>query len=79
VGYSGAEIDQMRLSLSFDDVCMAKNGVFAGGDAEERGTKVLQKREFTVSVDLGLGNGTATIYTSDLSHGYVSINADYRT
>jgi len=79
VGYSGAEIDQTRLSLSFNDVCMARNGVFAGGDAEQRGTEVLRKREFTVSVDLGLGNGNATIYTSDLSHGYVSINADYRT
>jgi glutamate N-acetyltransferase/amino-acid N-acetyltransferase len=79
VGYSGAEVDQTRLSLSFDDVCMAKNGIFAGGDAEQRGTEILRKSEFIVSVDLGLGNGCATVYTSDLSHGYVSINADYRT
>ena len=79
VGYSGATIDQTRLSLCFDDVCMARNGIFAGGNAEQRGTEVLGKREFTVSVDLGLGNGRATVYTSDLSHGYVSINADYRT
>jgi glutamate N-acetyltransferase/amino-acid N-acetyltransferase len=78
-GYSGAEIDQSRLSLSFDDVCMAKNGVFAGGDAEARGTEVLRKNEFTVSVDLGLDRGSAIVYTSDLSHEYVSINADYRT
>jgi glutamate N-acetyltransferase/amino-acid N-acetyltransferase len=79
VGYSGAEVDQSLLSLNFDDVCMARHGVFAGGDAEKRGTEVLKKREFTVSVDLGLGSGRATVYTSDLSHGYVSINADYRT
>lgn len=79
VGYSGAEVDQTLLSLSFDDVCMARKGVFAGGDAEQLGTEVLRKREFTVSVDLGLGSGTATVYTSDLSHDYVSINADYRT
>lgn len=79
VGYSGAEVDQTRLSLCFDDVCMAKNGIFAGGDAEARGTEVLRKKEFTVTVDLGLGDGTATVYTSDLSHEYVSINADYRT
>lgn len=79
VGYSGAEVDQSRLSLCFDDVCMARKGIFAGGDAEQLGTEVLRKREFTVSVDLGLGNGTATVYTSDLSHDYVSINADYRT
>jgi glutamate N-acetyltransferase/amino-acid N-acetyltransferase len=79
VGYSGAAVDQSRLSLCFDDVCMALNGVFAGGNAEARGTEVLQQKEFTVSVDLGLGSGTATVYTSDLSHEYVSINADYRT
>ncbi len=79
VGYSGAEVDQTRLSLSFDDVCMARNGIFAGDDAEARGTAVLRQKEFTVSVDLGIGSGTATIYTSDLTHEYVSINADYRS
>ena len=79
VGYSGATVDQSRLSLCFNDVCMAKNGVFAGGDAEARGTEVLKLREFIVTVDLGLDTGAATVYTSDLSHEYVSINADYRT
>ncbi|HIJ86410.1 MAG TPA: bifunctional glutamate N-acetyltransferase/amino-acid acetyltransferase ArgJ [Desulfuromonadales bacterium] len=79
VGYSGAEVDQTRLSLSFDDVCMARNGVFAGDDAEARGTAVLKQKEFTVSVDLGIGSGTATMYTSDLTHAYISINADYRS
>ncbi len=79
VGYSGAEVDQTRLSLCFDDVCMARNGIFAGGDAEARGTTVLKKKEFTVLVDLGLGSGSATMYTSDLTHEYVSINADYRS
>ena len=79
VGYSGATVNQSRLSLSFNDVCMARDGVFAGGDAEARGTEVLKMKEFTVCVDLGLGSGTATVYTSDLSHEYVSINADYRT
>jgi len=79
VGYSGAEVDQTRLSLCFDDVCMAKNGLFTGGDAEARGTEVLKQKAFRVTVDLGLADGTATVYTSDLSHEYVSINADYRT
>ena len=79
VGYSGATVEQSRLSLSFDDVCMAIHGEFSGGDAEVRGTRVLQQKEFTVTVDLGLGIGSATVYTSDLSHEYVSINADYRT
>ncbi|MDD2366842.1 MAG: bifunctional glutamate N-acetyltransferase/amino-acid acetyltransferase ArgJ [Desulfuromonadaceae bacterium] len=79
VGYSGAEVDQSRLSLCFDDVCMARNGIFAGDDAEARGTVILKKEEFTVTVDLGLGTGSATVYTSDLTHDYISINADYRS
>jgi glutamate N-acetyltransferase/amino-acid N-acetyltransferase len=79
VGYSGVEIDQDRVALSFDDVPMVSGGVFVGGDAEERGTEVLRKSEFSVTVDLRLGVGSATVYTSDLSHEYVSINADYRT
>ncbi len=79
VGYSGAEVDQSLLSLHFDEVCMARNGICAGDDAEERGTAVLKQKEFTVTVDLGIGNSTATVYTSDLTHEYVSINADYRS
>ena len=79
VGYAGVEIDQELISLSFDDVHMVRNGVFVGGDAEERGSEVLRKSEFTVTVDLALAEGSATVYTCDLSHDYVSINADYRT
>ncbi|MDK9718054.1 MAG: bifunctional glutamate N-acetyltransferase/amino-acid acetyltransferase ArgJ [Trichlorobacter sp.] len=79
VGYSGAKVNPDLLALWFDDVCMAKAGIFSGGDAEARGTEVLRKKEFRVLVDLGVGQGSATVYTSDLSHEYVSINADYRT
>lgn len=79
VGYSGAMVDQSLLSLCFDDVVMAGHGVFAGGDAEAKGSEILKKQDFTVTVDLGLGDGSAKVYTSDLSHEYVSINADYRT
>jgi glutamate N-acetyltransferase/amino-acid N-acetyltransferase len=79
VGYSGATVDQARTELFFDDVRMVKDGVFAGGDAEARGTEVLRKKDFSVTVDLKLGEGEATVYTSDLSYEYVKINADYRT
>ncbi|HET6421486.1 MAG TPA: bifunctional glutamate N-acetyltransferase/amino-acid acetyltransferase ArgJ [Geobacteraceae bacterium] len=79
VGYSGAEVDPDRAALWFDDVLMARNGIFAGGDAEALGTEALKKKEFAVTVDLGLGEGEATVYTSDLSYDYVKINADYRT
>ena len=79
VGYSGADVEPERTELFFDDVLMVKNGVFAGGDAEARGTEILKQKEFKVVVDLHLGGGAATVYTSDLSYDYVKINADYRT
>jgi glutamate N-acetyltransferase / amino-acid N-acetyltransferase len=79
VGYSGAQVDPGRVELLFDAVTMARNGIFAGGDAEARGTEVLRNGEFSVTVDLKLGEGRATVYTSDLSLDYVKINADYRT
>jgi glutamate N-acetyltransferase / amino-acid N-acetyltransferase len=79
VGYSGAELEQSRAELFFDEVRMVQGGVFAGGDAEARGTEILRKKEFSVTVDLHLGDGEAVVYTSDLSYDYVKINADYRT
>ena len=79
VGYSGVSVDQTRTELFFDDVRMVQRGIFAGGDAEARGTEVLRNKEFSVTVDLKLGDGEATVYTSDLSYEYVKINADYRT
>lgn len=79
VGYAGVAVEQLRTELFFDDVQMVRDGLFVGGDAEQRGTEVLRQKEFTVTVDLHLGEGTATVYTSDLSYDYVKINADYRT
>jgi len=79
VGYSGVQLEQDRVEIRFDDVVMAKGGVFAGGDAEAAGTKVLKRPEFTVTIDLHLGAGEGVVYTSDLSYDYVRINADYRT
>lgn len=79
VGYAGIEVEQLRTELFFDDVQMVRDGIFAGGDAEARGSEILKKKEFTVTVDLHLGDGEATVYTSDLTYDYVKINADYRS
>jgi glutamate N-acetyltransferase/amino-acid N-acetyltransferase len=79
LGYSGVELQQDLVEIRFDDVVMAKKGIFAGGDAEAAGTEVLKQKEFKVTIDLHLGQGEAVVYTSDLSFDYVRINADYRT
>jgi glutamate N-acetyltransferase/amino-acid N-acetyltransferase len=79
VGYSGAQVDPNRTSIYFNDVPVAQNGLGTGPEFEEEATKVLKKAEFAVTVDLGLGDGEAVYYTSDLTYEYVKINADYRT
>lgn len=78
-GYSGADLDPDRVEILFDDVAVVEEGLCVGGDWEDRASKVLQRDEFTVTVDLKLGPGAASYYTSDLTYEYVKINADYRT
>lgn len=79
VGYSGAEVDSERVEICFDDVPVVKQGTGTGKELEEQATEVLKQAEFTVTVDLALGDGSADYYTSDLTYEYVKINADYRT
>ncbi len=79
VGYSGADVDPDKVNISFDDVAMVSNGLGLDSAQEARASEVLKKPEFTVTVDLALGEGSAYYYTSDLTYDYVKINADYRT
>lgn len=78
-GYAGVEIDPNRVRILFDDVPMVENGLGLGAEQEAKATAVLKKAEFTVTVELGLGAGSAWYYTSDLGYEYVRINADYRS
>jgi len=58
---------------------MVSNGLGLDSAQEARASEVLKKPEFTVTVELGLGEGSAYYYTSDLTYDYIKINADYRT
>ena len=78
VGYSGVEVDPDRLSLWFDDLHLVKDGRPHNVD-EERAAEILAQDEITITVDLGQGEAQATVWTCDLTHDYVSINAHYRT
>ena len=78
-GRAGVFLDPERLDLYFDDVQMVKNGTGCGPDAEKKATGVLRKPEFSVTLDLNLGEGAATMLTCDFSLDYVKINADYRS
>ncbi len=80
IGYAGVhDLDVAKLNLYLDDVWVAKNGGRNPDYREEQGQRVMQQSEITVRVTLARGAAHATIWTCDLSHDYVSINADYRS
>jgi len=79
IGYAGVDLDVGKLNLYLDDVWVAKNGGRNPDYKEEDGQRVMKQSEITVRVKLARGAAAATVYTCDLSHDYVSINADYRS
>ncbi len=80
VGYAGvADLDQTGIDLYLDDVHVAIQGGRHPSYREEDGQRVMKQTEITVRVVLGRGNATDTVWTCDLSHEYVTINADYRS
>jgi glutamate N-acetyltransferase/amino-acid N-acetyltransferase len=78
-GYSGVQLNLAQVEILFNEVAVVRNGVSTGKELEGQATEVLKKSEFTVTVDLHLGQGEAVYYTSDLTYDYVKINAAYRT
>ena len=74
-----SRLDANAVTIHLDDVCVVRAGALDPGYREERGRAVLGKPEITVRVDLGVGGARAHIWTSDLSHDYVRINAEYRS
>jgi len=80
VGYAGVDdLDVTKLDLYLDDVWVAKAGGRNPDYQEADGQRVMKQAEITVRVTLARGEASATVWTCDLSHDYVSINADYRS
>lgn len=80
VGYAGVEdLDQSMIDLYLDDVLVAVKGGRDPAYREEDGQRVMKQSEITVKVLLGRGEAADTVWTCDLSHDYVTINADYRS
>jgi glutamate N-acetyltransferase/amino-acid N-acetyltransferase len=79
VGKSGAAADRDRLSIRFGDIEVAKDGWRSPDYSEEEAAAHMKGQNITIGVDLGLGDGKATVWTCDLTHGYIEINADYRS
>jgi len=80
VGYAGiSDLDQTGIDLFLDDVHVAVKGGRNPSYREEDGQRVMKQSEITVRIGLGRGKASETVWTCDLSHDYVTINADYRS
>ncbi len=79
VGKAGEPADRDRLSIGFGGTWAAKDGQPLANYDEAPVAAHLKGQDITIEVDLGLGDGRATVWTCDLTHGYISINADYRS
>ncbi|MBR7139693.1 MAG: bifunctional glutamate N-acetyltransferase/amino-acid acetyltransferase ArgJ [Lentisphaeria bacterium] len=78
LGYSGAEFDPGKCNIYYDETPVVRNGGDAGTPESDL-LDVVKKREFAITCDFGEGQGEYWVWSSDLSHEYVTINADYHT
>ena len=79
VGKAGEPADRDRLAIRFADKWVAQAGLAADSYDEAPVAAHLKGQDISIGVDLGIGDGRATVWTCDLTHGYISINADYRS
>jgi len=79
IGKSGEPADRDKLSISFGDILVAENGWVADSYTEEAGANYMKNADVSITVGIGVGHGKATVWTCDLTHQYITINADYRS
>ncbi len=79
IGKAGATADRDLLSISFGDILVAEKGWVSPDYREEDAAAYMKGQDLVIAVDLGLGEGRSTVWTCDLTHGYIEINADYRS
>ena len=79
IGRSGVTVRQNRISVAFDGRPMVRKGMGLGRQAEREVSRVVRRKEFTITVDLGVGKASASLWTTDLSYDYIRINASYRS
>ena len=79
VGKSGERADRDRLSIRIGGLEVARNGMVVPGYDETPVARHMKNQEIELDVDVGVGRGRATVWSCDLTHGYIDINADYRS
>ena len=76
---SGAHVERDKITIYFGDIIVAKNGWVSPTYKEDEAAEYMKNQALVIHVDLGLGKNKATVWTCDLTHSYISINADYRS
>lgn len=79
VGKSGAQADRDKLTIRFGDIIVAENGWVSPDYTEAAGAAYMKQQDLCIAVDMGIAGGMATVWTCDLTHDYIKINADYRS
>jgi glutamate N-acetyltransferase/amino-acid N-acetyltransferase len=79
VGKAGEAADRDRLSIRFGDILVAEAGWVSPDYSEAAGADYMKRQDLVIGVDLGIGDGEATVWTCDHTHRYIEINADYRS
>ena len=79
LGKSGAAAERDLIKIWLGDILVAEQGWVAASYSEEQGAAYMKNAELVSAADLGMGSGAATVWTCDLTHDYISINADYRS
>ncbi len=79
IGKAGEPADRDRIGIRFGDIVVAENGWVAESYREDDGAAYMKRPEIEITVQMGVGDGRATVWTCDLTHQYISINADYRS
>ena len=79
VGKSGEPADRDKISIWFGSILVAEQGWVASSYREDLGQNYMKNQELKITVDLAIGDGSATVWTCDLTHQYIAINADYRS
>ena len=79
IGKSGEYAERDKIKIFIGDELVTNNGLVYENYSEVNATKHLKKDKIQIKVDIGVGKGLATVYTCDLTHKYIEINADYRS
>ena len=79
VGKSGAAADRDKLSIWLGEILVADKGWVAQDYAEADGAAYMKQQDLQLTVELGVGKSVSTVWTCDLTHRYIDINADYRS